>query len=220
MNKGELENILLQFSCKEENERDAQCAFKKFYREYSRYLYAVVRRIKQNYPSFYDDLVDIVVDETFIKIYNNPPLHFEIKVTDTDKDVNNKFKAYIATTAKHILFDLFKENYLKQEHILSIDDDEIDFDPPEVEVIEDAEKGVNHKILEEVLLTFHERDRSILLSLYQWHQDGKKPPKELTQWLVNTHKTTPENIRQIKSRCEKKIKDHFAIHTKLKPIKS
>lgn len=220
MKKGEIEDILLKFCFKDDNKKDADEAFAKFYREYSRYLYVVVANIKKNYPYYYDDLIDVVVSNTFLKIYNKPPMNFEILKEESHEEVNKKLKGYLSIAAKTVLYDLLKVNFFKQEHKLKIDDNDFDFDPPEIEQIEDFTISHNQKILREVLLTFKERDRNILLTLYQHYEKGKKSPKEVMQWLAEVHKTTDVNIRQIKSRCDKKICEYFEEHTKLKPVKS
>ena len=220
LKKEDLEDILLRFSFKEENVEEAEEAFTIFYREYSKYLYAVVAKIKNDFADYYDDLIDAVVTNTFIKIYNKPPIHFKISKDDTDKVVNKKMKGYLAKVAKNELYDLLKKNVLKQEHLLSIDDSEIDFDPPDISGIENIELSFNEKLLKEILLTFKERDQSILLNMYKYHEEGKKSPKEVRVWLAKVHNTTELNIRKIKSRCEAKIKEHFEKHTNFKIEKS
>jgi DNA-directed RNA polymerase specialized sigma24 family protein len=218
LKKSELEGLLLTFSYKEENKNEAQRAFELFYREYSKYLYKVVYEAKKSAPYFYNELIDIVVGNVFIKIYNKP-LDFIISEDETDEDVDKKMKGYLAKIAKNELYTLLKKEYCKQEHRLIIDDDESFFEPPQVVIQEDVKLSHSQKLLNEVLYTFSERDRLIILSIYDYHQEGKNCPKEIMDWLVQTHKTSSVNIRKIKSRCDKKIIEYFEKHSTLKPLK-
>lgn len=218
MKKTELEETLLTFSYKEENEQEAHKAFTKFYHEYSRYIYKVIIEAKKSAPYFYDDIVDIVAENTFLTIYDNP-LDFIIEENDTDQVVDKKLKGYLAVIAKNELKGLLNKGYCLQEHDLILDNEEIFFDPPEIQLPADNEISVFQKILQEVLLTFSERDRLILLSIYDCHQEGKKRPKETMKWLAEVHNTSDMNIRKIKSRCDKKIIEHFEKTTTLKPVK-
>jgi hypothetical protein len=218
LKKEELEEILLKFSYREENEREAQEAFFIFYREYSKYLSKVVYEAKKTAIYFYNDIVDIVVDNTFLKIYEKS-LDFVINEEDSDSDVDKKMKGYLAVIAKNELRGLLNKKYCYQEHSLIIDDDESIFDPLEIEITEIGELSHNQKILQEELMTFSERDRSILLSLYNCHEEGRNTPKETMAWLMKTHQTSDMNIRKIKSRCEKEIREYFEKNTTLKPLK-
>ena len=218
MGKEELEEILLKFSYKEDYKEEADKAFVKLYRAYSKYLTFVVRRSKEKYYNFYDEIIHDVVNNTFLKIYEKP-FNFDISSKDTYTVVDKKFKGYLSRIAKNELIDLTSRNHAKEEHKLYIDDDDLNFDPPEIKVIKELTPSENKKLLKEVLLTFSEMQRSIILELYEYHVEGKKPPKEVISRLIRIHKTTKENIRQIKHRCDKKIVEHFKKHSKLKPLK-
>lgn len=218
LKREELEEILIKFSYQEENEQEAQKAFTIFYREYSKYLYKVIYEAKKSATYFYNDLIDIVVQNTFLKIYEKP-LDFIIEENETDIEVDKKLKGYLSVVAKNELKGLLNKKYCAQEHDLIIDDDESFFDPPDIKISEIEELSHNQKVLQEVLLTFSERDRLILLSLYDCHEEGKKTPKNTMAWLIKAHSTSDVNIRKIKSRCEKKIREYFEKNTTLKPIK-
>jgi len=218
LKKAELEEILLKFSYKEENELEAHKAFTIFYHEYSKYLSKVVFEAKRAAIYFYEDLVDIVVNNSFLIIYNSP-LDFNIEDQDCDLDVDKKMKGYLAVIAKNELKGLLNKKYCLQEHDLTIDDKDFSFDPPEIEINRAHNLSYNQRILQEVLLTFSERDRLILLSVYDCHEVGKKRPKDIMAWLTKVHNTTDMNIRKIKSRCDKKIKEYFERNTTLKPLK-
>lgn len=197
----------MNFSYKEEFKSNAENSFIKFYREYSKYLYKVVMEAKRKYTFLRDDIIDDIVNNTFLKIYDNPLL-FIIDENLSDSMIDAKFKAYLSTIAKNNLKDLLNTE-IKENHLKIIDDDELNFDPPEIEVHEDVSLSEMRITLDEVLNTFKERDRAILLTLYEFHEEGKNTPSTTLDWLCEVHKTTRDNIKAIKSRCNKKIIDHF-----------
>jgi DNA-directed RNA polymerase specialized sigma24 family protein len=223
--KNEIEEILLKFSYNKDSRNEAEIAFVLFYKEYSRYLTKVVSEALKKYPFFVRETINNVINDTFLKIFLNP-FSFEIKDDDTDESTNLKLKGYLAIIAKNIIYDsveiAIKENYLrktdedslKENHLKLIDDDEQYFDPPDVIIPEELPLSQKRKILDEILNTFKERDRLILLTLYEYYyKDGdgkiKYTPTEVLDWLEITHKTSRANINQIKSRCDKKIIEHF-----------
>lgn len=207
MKKSEIEDILMNFSYKDEFRSNAENSFIIFYREYSKYLYKVVIEAKKKYTFLRNDIIDDIVNNTFLKIYENPLL-FQIDESQSDLSTDTRLKAYLSTIAKNNLKDLLNTE-LKENHLKIIDDDEQIFDPPEIETEENISLSQMRIILDEVLNTFKERDKAILLTLYEFYEEGKNTPSETLDWLCEVHKTTRDNIKAIKSRCNKKIIDHF-----------
>ena len=217
--KEEIEDMLLAFYYKDENKKEAENAFSKLYRIYSSYILVVVQEVKKAQSfNFYDDIVDAVVTNTFLTFYEKFE-NFNIDEKDSSRDVNYKLKAYLSKIAKNELFDLMKKSYFESEHELSLDNDEFNNEAIDIELDEKVEDSLYVKMLKEILNTFKERDRAILLSLYDHYQNGKKSPKELREWLCKVHNTTEDNIRKVKSRCEKKIVAFFEQETELKSLK-
>lgn len=197
----------MNFSYKEEFKSNAENSFTIFYREYSKYLYKVVIEAKKKYTFLRNDIIDDIVNNTFLKIYENPLL-FQIDESHSDQSTDARLKAYLSTIAKNNLKDLLNTE-IKENHLKIIDDDEQIFDPPEIETDENISLSQMRIILDEVLNTFKERDKAILLTLYEFYEEGKNTPSETLDWLCKVHKTTRDNIKAIKSRCNKKIIDHF-----------
>lgn len=218
MKKSEIEELLINFSYKEEFKSNAENSFIEFYRVYSKYLYKVVIEAKRKYSFLRDDIVDDIVNNTFLKIYENPLL-FIIDETLSDSSTDARFKAYLSTIAKNNLKDLLNTE-IKENHLKIIDDDDEKFDPPEIEVDENFSLSEMRVTLNEVLNTFKERDRAILLTLYEFYEEGKNTPTETLDWLCQIHKTTRDNIKAIKSRCNKKIIDHFKTKLKIQNLTS
>lgn len=220
MKKEELENILLCFSLRDENRTEAEKAFEIFYKEYSKYIFVVISKLKMSYPNFYDDIIDVTVNNTLLKVYENPPLDFKILDSDTDNDVNNKFKAYLVKKAKWLFYDSMKTNQFLRSFDLRIDDEDDLFEPILLPLPDKNFKlEKNLKTLQEVIVTLSEKERDILLTIFEYYDCGKKLPKEVLQVLSGSHKITKDSIRKVKERGIKKIIKHFQLHNpNLKPI--
>jgi len=220
--KAELEDILLSFYNKEEEEAKAKSAFVKFYKEFSKYLLVVISNAKRPWAALDDQIIETVLDDTFLKIYNKPPLSFRFEVEDSDSDVTTRFKSYLATTAKRIFIDKAKglfntQEKFKLENLNGEQDELMNFELPKFNSSPEIELSEHRRLLEEVLLTFKERDKHILLTIYQYEQEGKKRPKEAMKELAKIHGTSSANIRKIKQRREADIVNHFQKHSGLKP---
>lgn len=213
-----LEELLLAISYKNEKCDDAEAAFNKLYWEYSKFLYSVVRKNLYNIGVRDEDILVTIVNNTFVKIYENP-LMFSVPENESDK-TDNSFKAWISRIAKNELLDLIKE--FKNKEILSTD---TSIEPAFDEMLLDIEneninlEGINIKILNDALSTLSERDRDIVRALYMYHEKGKNTPSEVLNELCNFFGTTKDNIRQVKVRAEKRIIEYFSKRTELKPIK-
>lgn len=221
LKKEELEHILLCFSLKEENRTEAEKAFEVFYKQYSKYLVVVISNLKSKFHDSYPDIIDITVSNTLLKVFENPPLDFRILDSDTNSDVNNKFKAYLVKKAKWCFFDLLKTKQYIREFELKIDDDEDFFEPIEFSINEKNIKlEENLKVLQELIVSLSEKERNILLTIFEYYDSEKKLPKEILQVLSASHKITKDSIRKVKERGIKKIIKHFQLHKpNLKPIK-
>lgn len=211
-----LEEALLSISYADENTENAESAFNTLYREYSKFLFAVVRKNLSNIGINDNHLTETVVNNTFIKIYYNP-LKYTLPTDELDK-TDRSFKAWISKIAKNELHDLFKEfkvfEVISAENISERAFNEIYIDTKNINT-----ESLNTKILEDALNLLSERDRDILRALYLFHEEGKNSPSEVLNELCNFFGTTKDNIRKIKERSEDKIIKHFSKHSQLIPLK-
>lgn len=209
----ELQEILLAFSYKDEDQQLAYSSFEKLYRSFSRSLYGIAK-IKLKEMGIYDEeLLESAIDNTFLKVYNSPNVDFAPK---NGSSVDSSFKAYMSAILKNEILDLLKIYHKK--------DMELHAEPPDnlfddVKVEEDAD-GENMKLLKQVLNSMAERDREILLALYTYHEEGKKTPSEVLDTLSKTYGTSKVNIRKIKQRAEEKIVEFFSKKSHLKSLKN
>jgi RNA polymerase sigma factor (sigma-70 family) len=207
-----LEEILLNIDYKSEDEKSAVNAFDDLYKEYSKFLSSVVKNSLKKMGIYDEHLFQTIINNVFYKIYEKP-LAFS---TPENAKNDNCFKAWMSVIAKNELNSLIKEYYSKEKNL------EIVVDEPflEDEIIDsELAESINVKMLKDALNTLSERDKEILISLYNYHEEGKNTPSSVLDTIAKLHNTTKPNIRKIKERSEKKIIEYFSNLSQLKPLK-
>lgn len=212
MNVEELEEILLTISYKEEDNQEALKAFETLYRNYSKILSSIVKVSLKNMGIYDEQLYKSIMNNVFHTIFEKP-LSFTVPKNAKN---DNCFKAWLSVIAKNEFKSLIKEYYGKEDSLNENED----------YVSEVSESGINHlksknmKLMDEALNTLSERDKHIMTTLYNYHEEGRKTPSDVLDYLCKLHSTTKINIRKIKERSEKKIIEFFAKHTLLIPLKN
>jgi len=214
MSIDQLEEIFLSFAYKDDDVKKAYSAFDQLYKEYSKFLYSVVRKNLFKMEVSDEEVVGTVVSNVFLTLYEKPPMNFEAKIGNS---VDASFKAYLSKVAKNETLHLFKD-YYKTNLVLQEDIKESVFEDTEIE--ENIIISVNQKTMIDALNTLNERDREILLTLYLYYEEGKKTPTPVLNMICERFGTTKDNIRQIKRRSEAKILQHFSKYSQLKPVKN
>ncbi len=206
-----VEEILLIISYKEDDKQGADKAFCQLYYEYSHYLGKVIGNALRGMGIYDEELFETVKNNTFITIYEKP-LSFSSKGAKNDKG----FKGWIATIARNELKQLLEEYFQKDSELTpEIKESMIE----SIVVPTELQESINHKTLNDAMANLSERDRHILRTLYLYYEEGRKTPSKVLDMLCKLYDTKRPNIRQIKSRSEKKIIEYFAKRTSLKPLK-
>ncbi|NUY80477.1 sigma-70 family RNA polymerase sigma factor [Flavobacterium sp. MAH-1] len=212
MSLEELQEILLAFSYRDEDEKEAHRSFNILYRKFSKTVCSVCKSMLKQMGIFDEELMNTAVNNTFIKIYEAPKLDFTPTV---GASVVSSFEAYLAVILRNEIFNLLKG----VDKNIRLVDNYIDDKFAEETIETDTNESENMKLLSQILNTFNERDRQIVIALYSFYEEGKKNPSEFLDMLATTYGTTKANIRKIKERKDKEIKDFFAKHSPLKPLK-
>ncbi len=213
MTIAEIEDILLIFSDKEENQANAEKAFVELYRSYAPYVGKVVGNALKNQGIYDKSLFNTVLNNTFLILYEKP-FSFEFKKKAKD---DKSFKGWLAVVAKNELKELLKDYFQKEEELTTNVEEPIS---RSLEVPDNLAESINHKNISNALKSLSERDRHILCTLYLYYEEGRDTPSSVLDQLCELHQTTRSNIRQIKRRSEKKIIDYMIKNTSLKPIKN
>lgn len=209
----ELEDLLLNISFKEEERVLAEESFSKIYREYSQYLMNVIVSSLKGMGVYDEELAQVVLNNTFLKVYEKP-LKFSVPNGAGD---DKCFKAWISKISKNELLSQIEKVTDKEKRFSDLNLQEADLELEDVE--DDFFESANHRLLKDALNTLKERDREILLAHYLYYEENKYKPSDVLDRLCLLYSTTKPNIRQIKGRSEKKIIEYMTKNSQLKPLK-
>ncbi len=208
----EIENLLLDLSDQESNKQAAIAAFTALYREYSPFLQTAISKALYRMGINDSTVTNTVLNDAFLVVYEQP-LMFSFPAGASN---DSSFKAWLATVAKNESLRLLKNYYCRTE---VLDPESADSLPDSLEVDEEIVLSANHKLMSDALTTLPERDRHILATLYIYAEEGKKTPSDVLDMLCEMHQTTRMNLRKIKERGEKKIREYCIKHSQLSPLR-
>ena len=197
--------LLCYMACKEtaddySNSRDA---FGSFYRRHIKYLFSVCKGFVDD-----NDLPDLV-QETFFRAYQKADTFKDQGAHDPIR-ISRLVRAWLGKIAENIKNEWYRSDSVNRDVI---------YDSENIETVPAIEKSdVNHENPSEIERLFFEafdflsdRERDVLRSYWNYF-DPRKVHNRLPNVVVNElsirWETTSENIRQIKSRAEKKVKDY------------
>ena len=212
---------------KEDFPKEALDAYGKIYERYWKPMLKVARGVSKDE----DDAMDLLAD-TFQMVYKRASSFRKGKIRNPDN-----VRISIAKWMTAIMQNIFYDNYLDEEakrkdenneedvHIIGgvhssrfSDDDYDEF----IEKLERTESGnFNHdrlesdevresenlRIVREYLSRLPERERDIVLTIYDHYIPGKYTPNEVLATLEKRWGTTRENIRKILQKFRSSFKD-------------
>lgn len=195
------EDLFVIMSFREENEMEAQAAFRIFYDRYKCFLWDLCYKVCQND----EELAKDVFMNTMMAVYQS---------SHTYNASKGKVTTWMSNIAKHEMYDLLdvlKEKRIGEKTFVPLDDNLIVLDIKDDTNFEIPEK----KALNEALQTLSEKERDVLLT-YMMYQDGNKHlPGEVVKFLCERYETTSVNLRKIKQRALEKVKTHILQNTHL-----
>lgn len=217
----EVQDLLFYISEKETDSKMAEKSFSLLYKRFSEFVFNSVKKsVYLNSDSEITVFANTVANNTFMEIYNKP-LHFEFEPNKhTTQD--DAFRVYLSAISKNEKNDLLREslNYNSKQTKI-IDDDDIFFEPSipdEIFKKLELKLSTNRKILEDVLYSLSERDRYIILTYYDYFEEGKNTPSEVLDNIEQLYGTTRDNIRMIRSRVKKKLIKEIELKSNLKAV--
>lgn len=205
MQKEPIENLFLLMAMKDEDATSAELAFNEFYRRYKDYLYTVCKKACSSWSVYGSDLHEAVFQHTILKVYERAETFIEVETLPDDKAKERRTKAWLGKIASNEL-----------EQILRKSDKNIDFTDnlPEVSLTDSENKDdsietIEHILLNRALASLKERERDILITYMRYDDGNKKLPPEEIDRLCEHWQVLQDNLRQIKSRAMKKVKEYI-----------
>ncbi len=197
--------LLARVSNEVADQVSARAAQAEFYRRHARYLYGVlVRRVSERLALSGREVEDLV-QETFFRAFAHAKSYQGDDAGDPEA-ATRRTRAWLGRIAQHLLADWL--NGTKEvsaspflEHVAHVADD----GPP-------SSRSPRRVRLREALELLSERERDVLVVSALYHRPGEEHqrlPNAVSQELAARWATSAENIRAIRSRAMKKLRDHL-----------
>ncbi|MDJ1485984.1 sigma-70 family RNA polymerase sigma factor [Cytophagaceae bacterium YF14B1] len=198
-------DLLYQIMDKEENPAVAKTAFNEFVNRFGKYLYSQCYQACQGLADAQELACDLTQD-VFLKIWLDPSTFNEDGITDPVR-LRKRIKAWLSRIARNRFNDYFDEfriggvEYLDEKQMEQLTEPEHVF----------FERIPSEKI-EKALATLSARSLDILRTYMEYGDiDNPKahlPDKQL-KILTERYQTSSDNVRQIKHRAIKSLKEYF-----------
>jgi RNA polymerase sigma factor (sigma-70 family) len=157
-----------------------------------------------------------IISNVFLEVYENP-LSFNYDNMKHQSE-ESAFKAWIYIIARNEFADLMRHSIKFTEiHTLRVEDDLIER-YADVDIEEEIVSG-NRKLLDSALSVLSERECHILLTCFDYFEDGKNTPSDVLDYLCEYWGTTRDNVRQIKKRSLDKVRLRLEVLSKIKTEK-
>jgi RNA polymerase sigma factor (sigma-70 family) len=185
--------------------RAARAAEAEFYARHARYLYGVlVQRVRRPLALSGREVEDLV-QETFFRAFARADSYRGGDALDEDGE-RRRSRAWLGRIAQHLLAD-----WLADAREISAS--------PYLDTLAAPEAGPPSsrspklRLMCEALETLSERERDVLRVAALYFRPGEEHqrlPNEVSAELARRWQTTNENIRAIRSRATKKLKEYLA----------
>jgi len=216
MNDLSIEDLLLIISDQKENKERSQEGFIELYRRYSDNLTQAVAGYLKSKDIYNDEMHKSIISNVFLEVYENPlSFNYDNKKHQSEESA---FKAWIYVIARNEFADLMRHSIKFTEiHTFGIENDLIER-YAEVDMEEEIVSG-NRKLLDSALSVLSDRECHILLTCFDYFEDGKNTPSDVLDYLCEYWGTTRDNVRQIKKRSLDKVRLRLEVLSKIKTEK-
>lgn len=197
--------LLSRVSEREQNALRARAAEGELYARHARYLYCVlVQRVRRPLALSGREVEDLV-QETFFRAFARAATYRAAEATDEDSE-RRRTRAWLGRIAQNLLAD-----WLSDAREVSAS--------PYLDTLAEPEAGPSSsrspklRLLREALDTLSERERDVLRVAALYFRPGEEHqrlPNDVSAELARRWGTTSENVRAIRSRATKKLKEYLA----------
>lgn len=190
----------------------ALAAFEEFYDRHKNYLWKVCADVGQQLSC--SAWIEDVFHETFQRAQKHAG-RFKFPVCPAEEE-DNVIKAWLGRIAQNRLCDYWRKSRREctrtAEEWEALDEEVLGEVSGEDVPTETTSAGSNRKaLLDEAMETLSERDAHVLRVTSQFHRHGQKfqrLPNAVVDELASTLNTTPENLRKIRERARKKVRQY------------
>ena len=180
----------------------ARAAWGAFYSRHVTFLYGVCSRAYARQLGTHG--VEDLVAETFRRVYTHGALTYQSDVLEGSEVQLHRVQSWLTTIAQRLACDILGGCRLERIHFEQEEWQEVPAktDEPVSEITADVCRVMQS--------TLTDREEDVLRTTYHWYDPTKehqKLPEAVLSSLAKRWNTTPDNIRQIRSRALRKLKD-------------
>ncbi|MDY7011939.1 MAG: sigma-70 family RNA polymerase sigma factor [Planctomycetota bacterium] len=203
-------DLLVYMAMADDDPACARAAWEVFYRRHAEYLYRVCLRAYGGILGGEAGVADVVA-EAFRAAYENAHMFEPAGIADADR-LRLRARAWLGWIARRIVQDILRGRGRLPTRELEPDRWQ------QVPAIERAGGGPSAKegLVRQAVESLSEREQLVIRTTFQWYRPEKQHqrlPNDIAADLAETLGTTPENLRQIRSRAMKKITDFIQART-------
>jgi RNA polymerase sigma factor (sigma-70 family) len=196
--------LLERVSQRAQNKVGARAAEAEFYERHARYLYCVLLQRVRRPLALSGREVEDLVQETFFRAFARAATFTAGDARDEDSQ-RRRSRAWLGRIAQRLLADWLT------------DVREVSASPyldtlAEPEAAPPSSRSPKLRLMREALDTLNERERDVLRVAALYFRPGEEHqrlPNEVSAELARRWQTTNENIRAIRSRATKKLKEYL-----------
>jgi RNA polymerase sigma factor (sigma-70 family) len=193
---------LLALMGRKEDTDLAPAAWGAFYLRHRTFLYGVCFRAYGQRLGTHG--VEDLVADTFRRAYTHGAPTYQSDVLESSEVQLRRVQGWLTTIAERLACDILAGCRLERTHF----EQEEWQDVPEK--ADEAVSEITADVWRVMQSTLTEREEDVLRTTFHWHDPTKehqKLPEAVLSNLAKRWKTTPDNIRQIRSRALRKLKD-------------
>lgn len=195
-----------------DSQAEANRAFSEFHRRFGEGFWKKCEYICRNQKKSFTHLPCIVMNNTFNLLFENAGKLLKTDSPLSEKDNENKIKAWLSKTAEREMFRLVKEENKYQKSMDLTDDysafehhsDESAENETECETV--SLRTEEQKIFMQVFNQLTDREQDIMKTYYLYLQGRKHLPKSESDRLCAEHGIKLSNVHLVKHRIMKKLK--------------
>jgi len=203
-------DLLVYMSMAADDATVARSAWDVFYQRHMKYIWAVCHRAYADLMGGSEGVADLVA-ETFRRAYERADT-FDSRGVDDASQQQKMVRAWLIRIAQRLAQEAMRNRSRLPTNELSVEHWQQIAQPDEAKPTTD---NTQVTLVREALEMLTEKEQIVLRTTMQWYRPespNQRLPNETCRELAMTLQTTPENLRQIRRRALKKIRDYVQTH--------
>jgi RNA polymerase sigma factor (sigma-70 family) len=197
-------DLMVYMAMGREDPEAAREAWAEFYQRHVGYLYAVCRRAYAPILGGEAGASDLVAD-TFLRAYESAGTFDAGGLVDPER-LRRRTRAWLGRIAQRLALTLLRGRGFVRTARVDVGE-WLETSAPEPVAAAESERISR---VRQAIERLSDKEQIVIRVTFEWHEPGKphqRLPNDVAEELAATLQTTPENLRQIRRRALKKIRE-------------